>query len=171
MLVTSPPVALPATAHSVFYSYTIGIGTATTNTEVGSFEKFSRRSTRTVERIRNICYNSGAQAIDMLWGGSDISLELSHVELYTASILDALSGNVGTDTKRNLLLDLEQWNFMFNIFESMYEPATATTRIIMFGGCVPSDVGKEVDTGTARVLETMTVQVSTVVGSKGWPGA
>jgi len=158
----APSIALPKTDHSVFYSYTITMGA----TEVGSFEKFSKRSTRTVERIRQVMYSKGAQVVDMAWGGTDISLELTHVELYKRSIIDELQGS---DTGG--MLDLEQCNIKFQIYEIMTMPTTTGTpkfRTIQYVDCVPSDIGKEIDIGTARVLETMTVQVRTVAGSDGW---
>lgn len=147
-----PYVGLPKTPHSVFYAYTISIG----STEIGSFEKFSQRSTRTVERIREIYYNSGPKVIDMVWGGTDITLELSRVELYAEALLELF----GVSS-----LGLEYVNTKIDVHEAQVNPTTGSMKIITFKDCVPSDFGKDVSTDTARIVESMTLQASYVVYS------
>ncbi len=152
-----PLISLPRTLHSVFYAYTITIG----GTEIGSFEKFGQRSTRSVERIREVMYSQGARVKDMVWGGTDITLELTRVELYEKSLLSAL-GNTAAG-----LQGLEYFNFKFQINEVRKDPsAGGKTRTISFMNCIPSDFSKDIDTGTARVMETMTVQVGYVMASE-----
>jgi hypothetical protein len=146
-----PYVALPSTDHSVFYAYTIQIG----GTEVGSFEKFSERSSRTVERIRQIYYNQGARPADMVWGGTDYTLELTHVEWYTYSLLRYLG--VATPA-------LEYMNFKINISEIKRTPQGAVSTLA-FQDCVISDYTKDIDVGTARVMESMSVQCRWVTQS------
>ena len=147
----TPYVSLPDTDHSVFYAYSIMIG----QKEIGSFEKFSERSTRTVERIREIMYSTGAKVIDMVWGGTDITLELNYVELYNQSLFQAF----GVAWR-----GLEHVHLKFNISEVKYNPRSLGSPIaISFMNCVPSDYSKDIDTGTARVMNSMTVQAAYVV--------
>jgi hypothetical protein len=149
----TPYVGLPNVVHSVFYAYTITIGSV----EIGSFEKFSQRSTRTVERIREIMYSSGPKVVDMVWGGTDITLELSRVELYTESLIKLFGASA--------TMGLEYIITPMNITESRTSPATTGTAVInmiTFFNCVPSDYGKDISTDQARIIETMTVQASYV---------
>jgi hypothetical protein len=154
----APDISLPATLHSVFYAYTIttsnnSAAAGTEPTEIGSFEKFGQRSTRTVERIRNIFYSSGSRVIDMVWGGTDITLELSRVELYTQSLMAVF----GISTP-----SLEHWNAFVDVHE-IRTNTDGTVNTLTFKDCVASDFGKDLDTGTARVIETMTLQASYVM--------
>jgi hypothetical protein len=146
---TTPYVGLPDIPHSVFYAYTISVGTM----EIGSFEKFSQKSTRTVERIREIYYNTGAKVIDMVWGGTDITLELSRVELYETALIELFGATGG----------LEYINTKVDVHEAQINPSTGTIKLITFKDCVPSDFGKDISTDTARVVESMTLQASYVI--------
>jgi hypothetical protein len=155
MAFTDPRIALPTLDHSVFYAYSITVNSVSGSaTEIGSFEKFGQRSTRTIDRIRQVMYSTGAQVIDMVWGGTDITLELSRVELYAESLMAAF----GFATP-----SLEHWNSFVDVHEVTSRPADRKTRTLTFKNCVPSDFSKDVDTGTARVMETMTLQASYVV--------
>jgi len=151
-MATGPDVGLPDIKHSVFYAYALTATSPLGTIELGSFEKFGQRSTRTVERIRNIYYNQGARVIDMAWGGTDITLELSRVELYSESLMAAFGFSKPS---------LEHWNGFVDVHEITTDP-TKKTRTLTFKNCVASDFGKDIDIGTARVMESMTLQASYV---------
>ena len=173
---------LPSTRHTVFYSYAIMINTAM----VGSFEKFSVSFTRAHERIREIYNGQGARTKEMLWSTTDINISVDHVELYTESMLQAL----GYD-----LVTIEDLNSTMDILEYMYIPKSDdpntpgptaykydnpantpnnqldTQRIITYHNCVATSVNKEINTGTAKVVESMTFECRTVSGASLQPHA
>jgi hypothetical protein len=156
---------LPKTQHSVFYSYSIVIN----NVAVGSFEKFSVSFTRAHERIREILFGRGAQTKEMLWSTTDISIDIDHVELYTESMLQALGFQLFT---------IEDLNQTVNVVEVMRIPGDSIGsiesglgatpsghRVITYEDCVPTSVRKEINTGTAKVIESMTLECRRVIGS------
>jgi len=153
-----PQTAIPETHHSVFYAHSISAN----GVELGSFERFSKRSTRTTERIREIMASRGPQVKEIVWGGTDISIDVSRVELYNKGLFEAFGVEIFT---------LEDFNRYVDIFEFQWNPGTNPTtaspnRTITFVDCVASDWGKDIDTGTARIVETMSFQVRTIVGSR-----
>ena len=153
-----PGEAVPSTQHTVFYAHSISAN----GTEIGSFERFSMRSTRTVERIREIMGSRGPQVKDMVWTGTDVSIDVSRVELYNKAIFEAFEIEIFT---------LEDWNQFVDIHEFQWNPglnpmSDDPSRTINFVDCVPADWGKDFDTGTAKVVETMTFQVRTITGSR-----
>lgn len=153
-----PGEAIPTTQHSVFYAHSITIN----GNEIGSFERFSKRSTRTVERIREVMASRGPQPKDMVWTGTDISIDVSRVEMYNKAIFEACGIEIFTLEDFNQVVDIHefQWNPGLN-------PMSDTpSRDIHFVDCVASDWGKDLDTGTARVVESMTFQVRTIIGAR-----
>ena len=163
---------LPSTQHSVFYSYAIQID----GVPVGSFEKFSVSFSRTAERIREIYHSRGARTKEMLWSTTDIQVSVDHVELYRESIIQAL----GFD-----LVTIEDLNRTVNIMEFMYIPNTnppektefrydagpgspdnisGAPRLITYQDCVATSASKEINTGTTKVVESMTFECRTVTG-------
>lgn len=152
-------VAIPNTQHSVFYAHSIHVN----GVEIGSFERFSMRSSRATERIREIAAPRGPIVKEIVWGGTDISVDLSRVELYNRAMMEAFGFEIYT---------LEDFNQSVNISELQWNPnrdptTDAPDRTITFTDCVASDWSKDLDTGTARVVESMTFQVRTIVGSRG----
>jgi hypothetical protein len=152
-----PSVVIPNTQHTVWYSYAILMN----GVVVGSLEKIGAKSDRVVERIREINNNTGAQVIDMVWGGTDTTLDLSRVELYTESLLKTVG---------SAALSLETINLVFDIFEQMKMPTASDgsgggTRNISYEGCVPKSWGRELESSGSKVIESMTVEVSRVWGS------
>lgn len=153
-----PQTSIPQTAHSVFYAHSISAN----GLEIGSFERFSKRSTRTTERIREVLASRGPQVKEIVWGGTDISIDVNRVELYNKAILEAFGSEIFTLEDFNQYVDIHefQWNPGLN-------PTSDTpSRTITFVDCVASDWGKDLDTGTARVVETMTFQVRTITGRR-----
>jgi hypothetical protein len=153
-----PQTYIPPTKHSVFYSHSIHVN----GIEIGSFERFSMRSSRTVDRIREILASRGPQVKDMVWGGTDISIDLSKVELYNQAMFEAFGFAIYT---------LEDFNQFVNITESQWNAGKNPTsdtpnRVITFVDCVASDWSKDLDVGTAKVVESMTFQVRTIVGTR-----
>lgn len=157
-----PQTAIPGAGrdvvHSVFYAHSISAN----GIEIGSFERFSTRSTRNVERIREIMGSRGPQVKDMVWSGTEISLDVSRVEIYNKAMFEAFKVEIFT---------LEDFNHFVNIHEFQWNPGMNPStddpgRTITFVDCVASDWGKDLDTGTARVVESMTFQVRTIIGTR-----
>jgi hypothetical protein len=141
----------PDTQHTVWYSYAISVGA----NEIGSFERFSVNFSRTAERIREILFTHGAETKEIIWGGTDIELTISHVELYNTNVLKAFGFDIFT---------LEDLNQPLEIHEVQKFP-TGALRTVTYLGCVATSMSKSVDTGTAKVIEEMSFACRTVVGS------
>jgi len=149
-----PQTEVPKTAHSVWYAYTMSVA----GVSIGSFERFGARSTRTVERIREILFSSGATVVDMVWGGTDTSLDLSRVEMYTQGCIEVFGKAVYA---------LEDLNTKFDITEVMTMPTNiGGYRSITYAGCAGQAWGRDLDVSGAKVIETMTIEVSRVYGSR-----
>lgn len=147
-----PQTQVPNTAHGVFYSYSIHVN----GFEIGSFERFSQRSTRTTERIREILFSRGPEVKEIVWGGTDISVDLSRVELYNKAIMEAFGFEI---------YSLEDFNQPVTITEIQNNPDNSQ-RVINYLDSVASDWSKDLDTGTVRVVESMTFQVRTIRGER-----
>lgn len=141
-----PQTAVPNTDHSVWYAYSIHVN----NQAIGSVERISSRSSRTVERIREVLFSRGPEPSDQVWSGTDTTLELNYVELYEKSVFEALGGSG--------IYALEDWVTVFNITELMRTPSGAI-RILDYVDCVPSDWGRDLDSGGSKVVESLTVSV------------
>jgi hypothetical protein len=147
-----PQTQVPETQASVWYSHSLHIG----GRPIGTFERFSTRSTRTTERIREILFSRGPEVREIVWGGTDITLDLNRVELYNTALFEAFGFDI---------YSLEDLNQHINITELQKNPAsTGGRRVITYMDAVASDWGKDVDTGTVRIVETMTFQVRTIRG-------
>jgi hypothetical protein len=169
-MVAFPVRVLPNTAHSVFYAY--ALATPKHQDPIGSFEKFGSSFTRSHERIREVMFSRGPITKEIVWGGTDIQVTLSKVELYKEAALQALGVNIFT---------IEDFNIVIDVFEYMYIPnvpgdptqdadAPGQTRTIIYKDCVPTTISKDVDTTTAKVIESMTLECRTVEGSIGTGG-
>jgi len=104
----------------------------------------------------------GPQVKEIVWGGTDISIDVSRVELYNKSMFEAFGVEIFTLEDFNQYVDVHefQWNPGLN-------PVTdAPSRTVTYADAVSSDWGKDMDTGTARMVETMTFQVRTIIGSR-----
>lgn len=149
-----PQTAVPNTAHSVWYSYSIHVN----GVPIGTFERFGARSTRTVERIREIFFARGAEVSEIVWGGTDTSIDISRTELYRANIYELFGFQ---------LYALEDFNFPVTITEVMTLPTDpGGRRIVDYVDAVASEWGRDLDTTGSKVVETMTFQVRKVQGRR-----
>lgn len=149
-----PQTSAPNTQHSVFYTHAIHVN----GIQIGSFEKLSIREARQgVERIREILFSRGPEVKDIVWGGVDISLDLSRVEIYNEAMLEAFGFEI---------FSLEDFNQVVNITEYQYNPTPigGGSRVITYMDCVASDKSKDIDIGTTRIVESMTFQCRTIRG-------
>ena len=145
---------------TVFYSYMIGVkqGSGVTS-YIGMCEQLSQRSQRTVERIREIWpQGPGPIPVDMVWGGSDVSLELHKVELYEQSLMSVFGSSASLDWA-NALLTIQEILYLPNS-DSLTN--STSTRVITFNECVVANHSKQIQTGQARIVENVTIEVSTV---------
>jgi len=158
--------ALPNTQHSVFYSYAVTVGSGA---QIGSFEKFSSTFSRTAERIREVYFSRGAQTKEIVWAGTDIQVSIDHVELYQTSILQALGFQIYTIEDLNQTLHIHEMMFIPNSpvqSSNTEDPGSANTeyRLITYEDCVATAASKEINIGTARIVESMTFECRTVTG-------
>lgn len=147
-----PQTSVPNTAHSVFYAYSIHVN----GFEIGSLERFGASSSRTTERIREILFSRGAEVKEIVWGGTDTTVNLSRVELYSAGMLEAFGYEIYA---------LEDFNNPVNITEICTLP-DGSTRTLTFVDAVASSWGKDIDTGSVRRIETMEFQIRKVTGRR-----
>ena len=149
-----PQTSVPETLHSAFYAYSITINSV----PIGSFERFSARSSRTTERIREVLFTRGPETSEIIWGGTDTSIDLSYVELYQTAIFEAMG---------QFIFALEDFNTPVTIVEVMSLPASVGgTRSIEYVDAVASAWGKEIDSSGTKVVETMTFEVRKVKGNR-----
>lgn len=167
----------PNFGHSVFYAYIISLN----GKEVGSIQKLNIRESRDQERIGEVKYRAeGLDWKEILWGYTSPTLDLSHVEFYNTSFLQAIGGDVN-------YISISKFNFSFDIYEYQYGHSTLATqpnaeppvaggnsntqpsanatllRTIKYEACVPTSYSKAIDRGTIHVAEDMTVECTRVV--------
>lgn len=165
---------LPHFGHTVFYAYIIQLN----GKPIGSIQKLNIRGSRDQERIGEVKYNSaGLDWKEILWGYESVTLDLSHIEFYTTSFLQALGGAID-------YISLSRFNFAFDIDEIQYghPPGVSPTkagsivgvnstvpsedaeilRHIRYERCVPTSYSKAIDRGTIHVAEDMTVECTKV---------
>jgi hypothetical protein len=157
-----PQTSLPNTAHTVFYAYTI-VGNGI---EIGSFEKFGSSFTRSHERIREVLYKRGPQVKEIIWGGTDIQVTLTKVELYREAMFEAFGVNVFTVEDFNQVVDILEVMHIPAIPNSPQQPPDSDSgrRIVVYKDCVPTVISKDVDTTTAKIVENLTLECRTVEG-------
>ena len=149
-----PQTAVPPTSHSVWYSYSIHIN----GVPIGSFERFGAKSTRTHERIREILFAPGAEVNEIVWGGTDTTVDISRVELYTKNIYESFGFQIYA---------LEDFNFPVTITEVMTLPTDpGGRRVVDYVDAVATDWGRDLETTGSKVVETMTFQVRKVQGRR-----
>ena len=131
--------------HTVFYAHTLSLNGNT----IGSFGKYSTSSSRTNERIREIKNSTGPEVVEIVWGGTEITVELSRVEIYSSNLFQAMGFQIFT---------LEDLNQPINIIEMQRAP-NGSVRTITFEDCVASSWSKDLDTSTAHIMESMSFDV------------
>jgi hypothetical protein len=169
-----PAVKLPQHGHTVFYAYTINVN----GKDVGSIQKLSPKHTRESYRVGEINYERGIEWREILWGYENITLDLSHIEFYKTSLLQAIGG-------LSTVVALAKMNFSFVINEFQYgqvasntsgstdkqgtQPTTDATllRTITYLNCVPTSYTKTIDRGTIHVMEEMTVECRRAIKGTG----
>jgi len=93
---------------------------------------------------------------EIVWGGTDISIDLSRVEMYKKAMFEAFGFEI---------FSLEDFNQPVSITEYQTNPNNSQ-RIITYEDAVASEWSKDVDTGTVRIVESMTFQVRTIRGQR-----
>lgn len=147
-----PQTSVPNTMHSVFYAYSIHVN----GIEIGSPERFSASSSRVVEPIREILFSRGAEIKELVWGGTDTTVNMSRVEMYQMGMLEAFGQEI---------FALEDFNTPVNITEICNLPGGGK-RILTFVDAVASSWGKDIDIGTVRRVETMEFKIRKVTGRR-----
>jgi hypothetical protein len=114
---------------------------------MGTMQNFAPTSTRTLERLREIA-NSGGGIIEIVPGVTDYTLELEHVELYNASLLEVL-GYAN-------LVDIQKITVPIDIVETCHHP-DGTTKTITYAQCWPNSSAKTVTTRAITIVERCTM--------------
>lgn len=161
----------PPSAARVYYSYKImvspGIG-GTRAIPVGTFQNFAPRSTRQVQRNRGICNNGGIPH-ELVPGPADMSITVQYLSLYARSLVAAFGFlKMGASLEQNLM------SMPFDVFEQCHWPVDAdrtsewggdplkklheVLEQVVYKGCIFSDLGRTLATGTIHVIETATIQ-------------
>ena len=148
-----PQTQTPNTQHVVWYSHSIHVN----GIEIGSFQRLSVRSTRNTESIREILFSRGPEIKEIVWGGTDTSLDLSRAELYQKAMFEAFGFEI---------FSLEDFNQPVNITEIQVNPLSNGKRVLTYVDCVASDIGKSVDSSTAHIVEDISFQVRTIRGRR-----
>jgi hypothetical protein len=152
--------------HSVNFSHIIMFN----GNPVGSIQSISMRQSRAAERIREINASRGPVVKEIIWGGTDVELDLNKVELYDTNIFQAMGASS--------IYVLDEVNFIFDIVEIQYHPGLNVTpanrevaplnqRIVTYEGCVPTSFNKTIDMADPKIIETMTVFVTKISVSAG----
>lgn len=148
-----PQTQVPNTVHSIFYAHSIHVN----GVEIGSFERLSISQSRSTERIREILFSRGPEVKEIVWGGTDINISLNRVEMYNKAMFEAFNFEI---------FSLEDFNQPVNVTEIQFNPNNNGRRVVTYMDCVASDISKDVDIGTARLVESMTFQVRTIRGRR-----
>lgn len=142
---------LPNVRSAVWWAYTISVN----GLAIGSLQNFAPTSTKTIERVREILFDSGNKVVDIVPGLTDITATLERIQLFSSNLFQA----IGRD-----LVTIEDMNDPFDILETLNRPGSAggaPVRII-YANCLFSEFGKTITVGTTFVVERATVQISTI---------
>lgn len=177
MASTTVNTSLPMFGHSVFYAYLIRVN----NKDVGTIQKMSIRGQKESYRVGEVNHNNQLAWKEILWGYETVTLDLSHLEFYNASFLQAIGGS-------SAIVSLRDFTFCFDILEIQHgyketgvDPlnnnaalptpragtlptlgAAAQLRVITYSQCVPVSYSKSIDRGTIQVVEDMSVECTSV---------
>lgn len=134
---------------------------------VGSLQTLNMRQSRAAERIREINARRGPVVKEIVWGGNDVEIDITRVEIFDDTLFTAIGVTSVFD-----LYSLDDVNFRFDIVEIQYKPgettpanrsvSTQVQRIITYEQCVPTSFSKNLDLGTPHVIENMTCWVTSV---------
>ena len=148
-----PQTQVPNTQHSVYYAHSIHVN----GIEIGSFQRVSIRFSRSLERIREILFSRGPEVKEIVWSGTDITIDVTRTEMYQKSMFEAFGFEVFT---------LEDFNQPVNITEMQFNPNDNGKRILTYMDCVPADHSKDIDLGKPQIEEAITFWVRTARGKR-----
>jgi hypothetical protein len=154
-----PRTGVPNTQATVFYSHVILVN----GIDIGIVQKVAISQTRTAERIREIHASRGPAVREIVWCGTDTTVTLDRVELYTIPLLTALG--------LTNIYNLDDVNFTFDILEQQIAPDSGasgneltigSTRSVYYKKCVPTSLSKTIDLGAVKIVETMECYVTSI---------
>lgn len=139
----------PNTRAQVWYSYAI----RARGRKVGTLQSFTPRSTRTVERIREIANNGGA-IIEQVPNVTDYTIDVQQILIYKQDILEAL----GYDN----LVDLQDIQDPIDVVETINNP-DGTTNTVTYKDCWITSINKTIVNTTAHVVANATLQPTAII--------
>lgn len=150
--------------HSTWFSHIITIQNVG---PIGSLKTLNMRQSRAAERIREINAARGPVVKEIVWGGAEVELELTKIELFDSTIFKTMGVANITD-----IYSLDEVNFRFDIIEIQFRPGSTTpkerdvapqaTRVITYEQCVPTAFSKNIDSETPHIVEQMTCWVTSI---------
>lgn len=139
---------LPNTLAAPWYAFTISVN----GIAIGMLQGFNPSQDREVERVRQIMYETGPAALEVVPGATNVTVECERIEMYQANFMQAIGRN---------LVSLDDLVDPFDILEEKHTP-TGTIYRVQYVSCVVQRYGRRiVNTGTF-VLESVTMQCARV---------
>ena len=139
----------PNTRTQVWYSYSV----KARGRKIGTLQSFTSRSTRTVERIREIA-NNGGGIIEQVPGVTDYTIDIRKFLIYKQEIIQAL----GYDD----LVDLQDIQDPIDVVETAHNP-DGTSNTITYKDCWVTSATKSIANTTAAVSADVSIQPTAVI--------
>ena len=151
--------------HSTWFSHIITIQNVG---PIGSLKTLNMRQSRAAERIREINAARGPVVKEIVWGGAEVELELTKIELFDNTIFTTMGVESIYD-----IYSLDEVNFRFDIIEIQFKAGNDVTpktrdvapqaqRVITYEQCVPTAFSKNIDSDTPHIVEQMTCWVTSI---------
>lgn len=141
---------LPANVRSsIWWAYTLSVN----NQPIGNLQSFNPTFSKTVDRVREILFDSGPKVVDIVPGICDISATMERIRLFSLNLMQS----IGTDVRT-----IEDFNQPFDILETMNRPAGAAPVRTAYRNCLFTEYGTTISVGTTFVMERATVLIATV---------
>lgn len=139
---------LPNTQAAVWYAFTISVN----GIAVGMLQGFNPTQSREVERVRQIMYETGPDALETVPGATNISVDAERIEMYKANFMQAIGRE---------LVSISDLVDPIDILEEKHQPDGSTARIQYVSANI-SNYARRINTGSTFILETVTFQVARV---------
>lgn len=139
---------LPNTLAAPWYAFTISVN----GIAIGMLQGFNPSQDREVERVRQIMYESGPAALEVVPGATNVSVECERIEMYAANFMQAL----GRD-----FVSIDDLVDPFDILEEKHTPNGGIARV-QYVSCLIQRYGRRIVNSGTFVLESVTMQVARV---------
>lgn len=141
---------IPKTKTVVSYAYSVYADTIV----VGNLQGFNPSQNRALDRVRQLM-DDDSDIVEIVPGRGEITLSIDRFELYDTPMLAAL----GYDADISKITDPIQ------IRETITDPSTGKTRVVIYRDCWILNQSKTIREGTATVTETATIWPTKIIWS------